>query len=353
MSERKVVLVSKRFNPGHSAHLLASYKLFTEIGMKVVFDINSSFYSFSKFYSPKDGFSFFQLLRLNDSDIYFVWFPSVKALLYSIFLKIFSGTRILYVFHEPIDDFSEFSDAGFGFVELVKMKLVNYISLGLCICSSKVLLPSKKAMDTFSRIGNVSKSYYFPLLFSDESCGLPDVSRDYFSYIGTIAPDHAFDKYIDFILFVLGSDNDSKLKFLIATKSHIPQHLLAKLAPFLPSGRLTIYQGAPLSDNLINTLFSRSFLVWNAYCRSTQSGVMAKSYMFGTPILINKLCQNEFFIDGLNGLALDIDYSNQDIFDSLNNIMENFDYISSHCRESYLEKFDYTSRLISIKNVLN
>ena len=48
----------------------------------------------------------------------------------------------------------------------------------------------------------------------------------------------------------------------------------------------------------INGFYLQSICVWNAYTRSTQSGVFASSLMMGTPVIANengisKICDRE------------------------------------------------------------
>ena len=52
--------------------------------------------------------------------------------------------------------------------------------------------------------------------------------------------------------------------------------------------RLKLVVGKPMSNLEINNYFNKSLVVWNAYRRSMQSGVLPKAYMFGTPVIIVK-----------------------------------------------------------------
>ena len=76
--------------------------------------------------------------------------------------------------------------------------------------------------------------------------------RCFFSYIGTIAPDHSFKEYVDFVEWALENDELPSMKFLIATKSafEAPEGLRK-------SERVVIKQGRPMSNEEINDYYSR------------------------------------------------------------------------------------------------
>ncbi|WP_233185630.1 glycosyltransferase [Thermotoga sp. SG1] len=52
---------------------------------------------------------------------------------------------------------------------------------------------------------------------------------------------------------------------------------------------LRIAHGRPLPNSEINRAYKESFCIWNVYRRSTQSGVLPKAYMFGTPVIANDI----------------------------------------------------------------
>ena len=80
----------------------------------------------------------------------------------------------------------------------------------------------------------------------------------FFSYIGNISQDHAFDNYVDCISFFEEKRLfESELSFLIATKSTVK--ITPKVKTLLSSGRLIIVDGKPMSNAEINSYYQQSF----------------------------------------------------------------------------------------------
>lgn len=123
---------------------------------------------------------------------------------------------------------------------------------------------------------------------------------------------------------------------MVATKSvfEVPEELKK-------SNRVIIQQGRPLSDEEINAYYASTIVVWNAYARTTQSGVLAKSFMFGTPALVLKKNCNEFANDGLEIKAIEDNTNKEEIKDAIESVMQKFDCYSSNCRKQFMESFYY------------
>jgi glycosyltransferase involved in cell wall biosynthesis len=81
-------------------------------------------------------------------------------------------------------------------------------------------------------------------------------------------------------------------------------------------------------------------VVWNAYRRSMQSGVMPKAFMFGTPVLISDLNQSEFFVNHECGEII-FKYNYESIVLGISRIIENFSMYSKSCRISFLRNYFY------------
>jgi glycosyltransferase involved in cell wall biosynthesis len=127
-----------------------------------------------------------------------------------------------------------------------------------------------------------------------------------------------------------------QLRFLIATKSEFEIPLA-----LAESSRVVIQKGRPLSDEEINEYYATTFVVWNAYVRTTQSGVLAKSFMFGTPAIVLKKNLSEFTVDGQEVAAIDDNTSFEEIEKAVLRITENFDHYSLAARKRFEETFYY------------
>ena len=194
--------------------------------------------------------------------------------------------------------------------------------------SYAILLPSKKAV-TFYDANPLYKNanrHYIPLLYDDESQGIIDANqRRYMGYVGTVAPDHSFTEYVNFVCWAIRENKLQNLQFLIATKSEF--EITEGIDKAIDSGRLTIIKGKPLTNEEINTHYASCFAVWNAYGRTMQSGVLAKSFMFGTPAIVLKKNLSEFTVDGQDVAAIDDNTSFEEIY--------RFNWFSSSCGRNF------------------
>jgi len=191
------------------------------------------------------------------------------------------------------------------------------------------------------------------LMFEDESelCDL-ELSRTYISYIGTIAKDHAFLEFINSAIYIIDNNIFPAYQILIATKSDLPKHVVSRIAPYILNNRMVVKSGRPFTNKEINHFFQSSIVVWNAYKRSMQSGVLAKSYMFGSPVIISENNESEFFIDGKTGVKVSSSYDAVEIAESIRVVSKNFTKMSANVRSMFLDKFHYKSMEFIFLNIL-
>lgn len=115
--------------------------------------------------------------------------------------------------------------------------------------------------------------------------------------------------------------------------------------------RIVVHCGRPLSNNEINLCFAQSICVWNVYRRSTQSGVLAKASMFGSPVLASDTGSfREFVDDNQNGRFLQ-DASPESVLEAYEDIRSNLNRYTSLSREKFLSTFYYKSQLELCRNV--
>jgi len=198
-----------------------------------------------------------------------------------------------------------------------------------------------------ARYARLRKSFaVVPLLYDDErQDGSPQAERRYISYIGTIAEDHAFAEFLDFVAACCERNLFPAHQFLIATKSSLSTLARSAVATAVGSGRLVVQAGRPLTNEEINAYYAGSVVVWNAYKRSMQSGVLAKCYMFGTPVLVSTANANEFFQDRTNGVGVSAKYGFAELQAAVEDIILNFAAYSAQCRGCFLRVFYYKAHL--------
>lgn len=345
--KKNVLIVSFKFHPGHISHLLASYKQMEDIGYNPILWVHKHSLSFidrglniitNRKYLPKTV------------DFAFFLFPNYRNILEILYLKILKKSHVIYFFHEPLTEISIYRKAGFSLFQILRLYIGLFIDAIVVRLVDVIILPSNKAYQYYSenRFYINNKVHYIPLMYDEEDFALIQTKkRLYFSYIGTIAPDHSFQEFLNFISDAIRYEKIPDVKFLIATKSkfEVPLELMN-------SSRVIIQQGRALSDLEINIFYAETIVVWNAYIRTTQSGVLAKSFMFGTPAIVMRYNLNEFTIDRQNVIAIDENKNYEQIENAIIEIKNNFMHYSLNCRNTFKKSFFYKNYNEKVKEIL-
>jgi glycosyltransferase involved in cell wall biosynthesis len=349
------IIVSKRFNPGHLSHIEANAKLFEDYGFDVRFSVHGRYLTFSEglFKSHKANVS--NYLNLRAGDFFVIWFPSISVLFNSLFVSLTSSATIVYVYHEPYTSFASYREAGFSRMKALKVTAISLVNWIICSLSHKIILPSARAYNALpaARI-NTDRYAKINLLFSDEA--RPDqlkTPRTYISYIGTIAEDHAFEEFVRLMHASICNKTLAPFKFLIATRSQIPEKLSAVIEQGVLLDRLVVQSGAPMTNEQINDFYAQSYVVWNAYKRSMQSGVLPKAYMFGTPVLVSTSNQSEYFVEGVHGALISDQYSDAEFEGAILKMQPMWPALSENCRDFFLQNFDYRSLASTFMNFIS
>ena len=331
----KALIISLNFNPGHVSHMVAGYRQYEELGYEPVYCVAPRFVDFL----PEGSrICVYGKDSVPEAAVALFVFPSEKNLGLIRALKR-RGTRVIYIFHEPLGPLKEFREAGFSLKYLVKLWLINRINALTVKWSDEILLPSRKALELYkaSPLYKNANYRYLPLLYTDErTAELAGTPRRYFSYIGTVAADHSFAEYLSFVEWAVKENRLPQLNFLIATRSEfdVPEVLAA-------SPRVKIQKGRPLTDAEINEAYASSYVIWNAYARTTQSGVLAKSFMFGTPAVVLRKNLSEFVQDGKEVVAIEDNTSFGQVEAAVKAVLEDFPRFSAAARARFEDTFYY------------
>lgn len=336
---RTALIISLNFNPGHVSHLRASYHQFEELGYESCYYVNPAF----KGFLPKGSRAiFYGEGKPKAADVAIVWFPSQKNLQVIWSLKRRFKTKIIYCFHEPVTSFKEYHESGYTRKQVLIERIKDWIGAYTSNISDAVIMPSKKAYANYQE-GKLYKNrnaIYMPLLYDDERTEEHQkTGRKYFSYIGTVAPDHSFNEFVAFIKWAYKQDKLKGVNFMIATRSVVECDEV--LTEMLDAGRLKMIQGKPMDDETINGCYVSTYVVWNAYARTMQSGVLAKSFMFGTPAVVLRKNLSEFTVDGQEVVAIDDNTSFEEIEKAVLRITSDFEHYSSAARKRFEETFYY------------
>lgn len=339
------IIVSLNFNPGHISHLIAYYKQMEELGFTSLCYVNRRFLEFL----PENVNALSSDSKVIKCEAAVITFPSLHNLRLIQSLRK-QATKIFYIFHEPLAPFRYYRKSGFSYKYLAKLRVIDYINSLTVRWSNHIFIPSHKGIDYYHKnaLYKNSNVTYMPLLYDDETIGTIPLEREYISYIGTVAADHSFNEFLKYVEVAVERNLNPGYSYLIATKSefNVPDKLAA-------SPRVKIIKGKPLTNEEINRAYASSLLVWNAYVRTTQSGVLAKSYMFGTPALVMKHNLNEFMIDGETVASIHDNHDVNEIQESVDELIRHFGTYSANCRDMFLNNFYYRKHNDLLKSVLN
>ncbi len=292
----------------------------------------------------------------NAYSLIFFQNPSIDNHKYvSYFMKSGFTTRFFYIYHEPQDSLQNLLKE--GIVGGFKSLLAHYFSVKLLKKVDGVIVPSEYAAQLYrSHDVKYNKNVFVvPLLFDDEMNEKnQSLEREFFSYIGTAAKAHNYSAFLVFVRKAFEMNLD--MRFLIATKSSVKSEILNDpvLKQMLSEKRLVLISDRPLTNSEINECYSRSYCNWNIYSRSTQSGVLPKAFMFGTPVLASSNGSfPEFVKPSCNGEFVANRFCFEEILSKVLHIKENFPKYSRNARKSFMETFYFQANVKKFEAMIN
>ena len=350
----KVALVSLRFNPAFIQHLIAYAKAMQELGHDPEFLLDPAYRDFQELAvvaSPREisadslAVAWKYAIFLNPS-------PGNKDLANTLKQK---GTKILYVFHEPWQMSLHYLRTE-GLLGTFKAVMAHHVTVPALKLADTVILPSRYGLREYhnSDAQYNRNAIYLPLMYDDEELAANPRNLDlkrHFGYIGSLCRSHGFDQYLEFVRYALQRNLD--ISFLIASRNTIPS--CVKNDPLFRrnSDKLEIRCGKPLGNREMNGCYAESICVWNLYRRSTQSGVLPKAFMFGTPVIATRIGSfPEFIQEGANGRFASA-RDHQGIWAALEDIRSNIGAYAANSRRTFLEAFYYRSHLGELGRLLD
>jgi glycosyltransferase involved in cell wall biosynthesis len=341
----KVLIASVHFGAGHTAHLQAYQKLSEECGYETALYLHQDY---MKLFSNIQGKLFFREDEVKEFKPDVVWiYNTGTENIGLIKLAKELHSRIVYVLHEPYMGFKELmKDGSYWWKQGAACVLNDWI----CKKSDRVVLSSRYAAKNCRRYmrSAYKKHVMFPLIFEDEYLQDHNVAADkeeqrqYFTMASAYDDPKASDEFLN---FVKESKDRNDIKFRIATRTEISEKLKDPVVEeMVESGRLIVQQGRPLTEDEMNTAYRTAIATWNAYKRSTQSGVLAHSFMQGSPVIATQVGSfDEYVIDGKTGTFIN-NYSYNEIFEAYQRIAQNIDDISLNCRKAFQHRFYYKNQ---------
>ncbi len=357
---KKAFIMSAKYSPGHFSHMLAYYKLFEESNYQPYLFVDNQYNSFLINYNE------FQSIVLDTyfdviPDILLIYNLSSKDMKYVKQLKRKNAKlKVYFVYHEPWYGFKRWIcdviKHNESIVDSLKTLCKRCFFIGSVLKNAdKVILSSNKAVDFYVKnCIKYNKNYaLFPLVFIDESSGDNNSlikDKKYFSFISTATAAKNFDVFIKYIKYKSRKDKDAL--FQIATRTDITSYIDSEIRSLIDSKRLIVNYGHSLSNAEINYAYAISCCTWMLYKRSTQSGVLCKAMMFGSPVIASDIGSFKEFVEGSNGIVLNENYSFQDIDKAYESIISELESFSQNARKTFLNKFLYVNQVERFRKLL-
>jgi glycosyltransferase involved in cell wall biosynthesis len=350
---RRAAVVSARFSPAFVQHAIAYAKAMQALGLEVEFLLDRAYGAFPElsavapatFDCARDTVGpFSHAVILN---------PSARNAALARRMKR-GGAKILYLYHEPWNMSWDYLRRE-GIRSTAATIAAHRVTIPMLRRADTVILGSQYGLELYrqSDIRYNRNACYFPQIYDDEAVGTSvDLPRErtYFSYIGNISQPHAFDRFASAMREFLRRGLD--MRFLIASRNPLPRAVARDPLLRQHAEKVQFHCGRPLQSAEINRFYAESICVWNLYRRSTQSGVLPKAFMFGTPVIASALGSfREFVKDGGNGR-----FASADEFEGILSAIEEIrcrqrEY-GTNCRTTFLETFYYRSRLGDLEKLL-
>ena len=344
----KIIISSRHFSPAFIGHMKAWYKLCEACGytVKLFFAEEYEKYFFGEEYSYTTSLSEIEEFAPDYAVVQNIGFEDVELFRWCRKNKCY----LFYILHEPYMGLSEILKEG---NKAPKLLLASILNQWLCQKANKVIICSKYARSNCEKYMKsiTRKLEYMPLLFLDDFEETAQTERQYISMIGTYAVSHGSDVFLHFMKEAYS--RGLQLKFQIATRSDLKEQLSYPIYKEMEKeGALLLQQGRPLTEKEMCEAYRRSFVVWNVYRRSTQSGVLPNSYMQGTPVIASQLPSfEEFVIPERTGCFVEsMEYKN--ILKAINEVINNGERINLGCREFFMKHFFYGSQIDSFREII-
>ena len=350
----KIAIISLRFNPAFIQHLIAYAKAARELGHEPEFVLDPAYRDFPELNLAVSHYE----TSTNTPTV--AWRcaiflnPSLKNQKLARALKQ-EGSKIFYVYHEPWQMSLDYLWSE-GLVGTLKAIVAHHVTVPALRLADTVMVPSQYGLDKYqhSDARYNANGIYLPLMYDDEGPSAIAgflLQKQYFGYIGSLCRSHGFDQYLSFIRYAL--QRDLRVSFLIASRNPLPVSITSDPLFSRNPERVKIRCGKPLGNDEINRCYAESICVWNLYRRSTQSGVLPKAFMFGTPVIAENIGSfPEFTQDGLNGRFASA-RDHEGIWIAFEEIRSNIAAYAANSRRTFLETFYYRARLADLRRLLD
>ena len=349
---KNALIISLKFNYGHLSGLMGWYSMLNSLGYRASFLMDEHYsecvdegaYDVLYSLSPRDHYNLVVFFNISTKD----W----KLAGY---FKKQTNTKILFVYHEPWrglgDESKRYKHDGKNFVKQVGRMLC---ARSVIRASDMVICPSTKAADYYRNHEAKYNSHYtvFPLVFQDDCQeGNYRQKKLFFSFISTANPEKAADSFFAFSKYA--SSKDAHIQFQVVTSTDISVYLDADIQQLIAEGRMVVRHGKGLSEAEMNEAYDNSKCTWLAYRSSTQSGVIAKAFMWGSPCIGTNVGVFGDLIDGTNGKIVSSCDAFEEILNAYYEIEANEQYYERSARQTFERVYSTEQRTNQLADLID
>ncbi|MGN0160217.1 MAG: hypothetical protein ACI4AQ_02385 [Lachnospiraceae bacterium] len=331
----KCLIVSRKYNYGHLCLLLGWAQLLLEINIEPVFFLDRQYERLFTAYPYKCIYSYKELIKKSDFDYMIINNISIEDSKCIKLLKTISDVKILFYYHEPWRGFKAELKHYPNDLKGLCMQIARVSFARLVIKEADVVLcPSAFAADIYSNNeARINANYKIcPLPFMDEAENI-SYSKKYFSFISTANLDKGIDHFFSFIKYA--SKIDNQISFCVCTKTDISEYIDYEIKDLISSNRLLLQHGRILEEEEINEAYNNSLCTWLCYKSSTQSGVLVKTFMWGSPCVATPVGVFPNQINGLNGVLVNSSEAYKEIYSAYKTILNDSTDFIKNSRLSY------------------
>ncbi len=359
--KRTAAVISLNYTYAYTSHMIALGKLLEALGFVVTFILDEKYLSRADFGAIGDAIS--RGLHSKSAKLPFdlAIFCNSATQNHSFARELRQQeTTVLYIYHEPEFIWSQELLRSEGMIKTARFIVSTYCSVRTLRESSGVIVSSSHARTLYERnYGRLNSNVnIMPLLFDDEigEPGFESMRQEkrFFGFVGTACKAHAFDAFVACAKYALR--NGSTIPFAIATRVDLSSFLRAdrEFGQLVNEGRIHLQHGRELSNDEINHYSLSCFCVWNVYRRSTQSGVLPRAFMAGSPVLTSRIGSfPEYVHEGFTGEFADLNDGPAAILDVVARMQEHCLNYVDRCRKSFMDTFYWKANLNRLAEIID
>jgi len=358
---RRAAIVSLHFSYPHISHMSALANLLRALGFATTFILDEKYPSNSDLSLIGDRISADKFANNSGSTPFEVAFYCNSAVNNHILARAQrkKNTKVFYLFHEPESVWNIDLLRSEGAMKMLRFLVSSYYSARMVRQCSDVIVFSTCALSLYKKnyLRYNRNVHMMPLPFEDEvgpaRLEQSKPRKRYFGFVGTACKAHGFVAFVKVAKYA--ARNGSNIPFVIATSVDLTSLLHAdkELADLVKQERILVQHGRKLSNEEINQYYLDCFCIWNVYLRSTQSGVLPRSFMAGTPVLASRVGSfPEDVFPGLTGEFANADQEPATILAIMERMRAHTSDYVDVCRKRFMEKYHDSANRFHLADIL-